>query len=237
MGKIFKHGSESVQLLVRSIYEVEKIISHLEKFSLCTEKKADFQLWKEAYNLILNKQHLTIDGLQKIVEIKASMNRGLSDELKAAFPHVIPMIRPLVKNKTIENPEWLAGFVTAEGCFFVRVRKSKTKTGFRVELVFQITQHSRDEQLMRNLIEYLKCVNIYKRTGDTFNFMVTRFEDIVEKIIPLFQKYRIEGVKSKDFEDWCKVAELMKEKKHLTEEGLEQIKKIKAKMNKGRKLN
>jgi hypothetical protein len=29
----------------------------------------------------------------------------------------------------------------------------------------------------------------------------------------------------------------MKEKKHLTEEGLEQIKKIKAKMNKGRKLN
>jgi len=46
-----------------------------------------------------------MDGLQKIVEIKASMNRGLSEGLKVAFPHVIPMIRPLVQNKTIENPE------------------------------------------------------------------------------------------------------------------------------------
>ena len=32
-----------------------------------------------------------------------------------------------------------------------------------------------------------------------------------------------------------KVAELMKEKKHLTGEGLEEIKKIKAGMNTGRK--
>ena len=33
--------------------------------------------------------------------------------------------------------------------------------------------------------------------------------------------------------DWCKVAELMKNKQHLTAEGLKQIKKIKAGMNRG----
>ena len=32
-----------------------------------------------------NKEHLTIKGLHKIVAIKASMNKGLSDELKVAF--------------------------------------------------------------------------------------------------------------------------------------------------------
>ena len=36
-------------------------------------------------------EHLTIEGLQKIVAIKASMNRGLSDKLKQAFPNIIPV--------------------------------------------------------------------------------------------------------------------------------------------------
>jgi hypothetical protein len=37
-----------------------------------------------------------------------------------------------------------------------------------------------------------------------------------------------------DYLDWCKIAELMKNKVHLSEEGLEQIRTIKAGMNKGR---
>ena len=32
-------------------------------------------------------------------------------------------------------------------------------------------------------------------------------------------------MKAQDFNDWCKVAEMMKEKQHLTEDGLEKIKK------------
>ena len=47
----------------------------------------------------------------------------------------------------------------------------------------------------------------------------------------MFKKYPIPGVKALDFKDFCRAAELMKEKKHLTPEGLEQIKKIKAGMN------
>jgi hypothetical protein len=45
-------------------------------------------------------------------------------------------------------------------------------------------------------------------------------------------------VKAKDFvrSDFCKVAELIRQKKHLTAEGLGQIRKIKAGMNRGRKL-
>jgi hypothetical protein len=37
-----------------------------------------------------------------------------------------------------------------------------------------------------------------------------------------------------DYLDFVKVIELMKEKEHLTEEGLNQIRKIKAGMNRGR---
>ena len=49
-----------------------------------------------------------------------------------------------------------------------------------------------------------------------------------------FVKYPMLGGKALDFANFCKVAELMKNKSHLTPEGLEEIRKIKAQMNKAR---
>ena len=88
---------------------------------------------------------------------------------------------------------------------------------------------------MRNLIEYLNCGIILKHGENTVVLTVRKFRDIVEKIIPLFQQHPIQGVKSEDFKDFCLVAEMMKENKHLTSEGIKQIKKIKTGMNIGRK--
>jgi len=40
----------------------------------------------------------------------------------------------------------MAGFVSAEGCFSIRITKSlTTKSGYQVQLRFQITQHSIDK--------------------------------------------------------------------------------------------
>lgn len=145
------------------------------------------------------------------------------------------MERPNVEDKKIREPNWLVGFTAAEGSFEVQITKSQTQsTGYQVQLVFDLTKHMRDEQLMRRLIEYLCCGNIYKKRESLY-FIVTKFADIENKIIPLFKKYPIEGIKLKDFQDFCKVAKLMKSKKHLTIDGLEQIRKIKAGMNTGRK--
>lgn len=69
---------------------------------------------------------------------------------------------------------------------------------------------------------------------DSLHFSVTKFKDIVEKIIPFFQKYPIQGVKALDFTDFVKVADLMKNKSHLNQEGIDKILRIKAGMNKGR---
>ena len=77
--------------------------------------------------------HLTYAGLRKIVAIRASMNQGLkrSPKLVAAFPNVVPVIRPKVKNhpEKLHDPNWLAGFATAEACFFVGITNSNTKVG------------------------------------------------------------------------------------------------------------
>jgi len=65
-------------------------------------------------------------------------------------------------------------------------------------------------------------------------YTVSIFSDIIEIIIPFFKEYPLQGVKNLDLNYFFIVAQLMKDKAHLTHEGLEQIKNIKAGMNKRR---
>lgn len=42
--------------------------------------------------MISQKKHLTTEGLQQIVNLKAALNKGLSDNLNLAFPNAILII-------------------------------------------------------------------------------------------------------------------------------------------------
>ena len=54
------------------------------------------------------------------------------------------------------------------------------------------------------------------------------------KLYPFFNDYPIQGIKSLDFADFKKVAEIIKNKDHLTETGLKQIVEIQVGMNQRR---
>jgi len=88
---------------------------------------------------------------------------------------------------------------------------------------------------MTNFITYFGCGRIEKDSRNSgLYYSVYKFSDNYEKIIPFFKKHNIIGVKSEDFADWCKVAELIKTKDHLTSSGLDKIREIKSGMNVGR---
>lgn len=237
LGSIKKNGESTFSYRIESSEQIYNVIlPYFNKYPLITQKLGDYLLFREVVELMNNKEHLTEGGLNKIVSIKASINRGLSDELKAAFPQCIPVMRPIMVNPKIPHPEWIAGFTSGEGCFKLAVKKSsRVAVGFQVLLVFQITQHARDEKLMESLISYFGCGAIEKDPrGPWLNFSVYNFTDNNEKILPFFHQHAIIGAKSEDFQDWCKVAKLMQTKIHLTKEGLDQIISIKSGMNKGR---
>lgn len=232
-GEIHTKTSDSLSYSVKSMADLAVIIGHFEKYPLITQKWADYEIWKQAFILIKNKEHLTMDGLNKIVALKAAMNWGISDLIKTSFPALVPVQKPLVKNKVVQDPNWLTGFASGEGCFFVEIYKSKaSKLGMAIKLVFKLTQHSRDEELMLSLKSYFECGYISK-FREACDYKVTKLSDIQEKIIPFFINHPVLGVKSQDFNDFCLVSELLKEKK-LTPEKLEQIQKIKAGMNRKR---
>jgi len=232
VGSIYDQKGEVVRYHVTSEKDLEIIINHFDKYPLISQKLTDFLLFKQCFELKKSGEHLTLDGLTKIVEIKALMNWGLSTKLQEDFNVSLNIERPLVINPQIPNPQWVAGFTSGEGNFAVQIYKAKTILGEAVKLFFVITQHVRDQQLMINLMNYLGCGKVTGRIDkNAVDLKVTKFSDINEKILPFFEEYPILGVKSKDFKDSLKIAELIKNKEHLTAEGLDQIRLIHSNMN------
>jgi LAGLIDADG endonuclease len=79
-----------------------KIVPHFDKYQLITQKRADYLLWKQAVIMVSRKQHLTPQGLQEIVNLRANCN--LSEVLQNAFPNTIPVERPVIENIIVPNP-------------------------------------------------------------------------------------------------------------------------------------
>ena len=50
--------------------------------------------------LVTNKEHLTEQGLQKLIHLKSALNKGLSETLKLAFPAVLVLVRPVYTGPT-----------------------------------------------------------------------------------------------------------------------------------------
>jgi hypothetical protein len=96
IGKIYTRDT-SIDYVVRSLDEITKIIiPHFDKYPLITRKYSDFIIFKNIVELMNKGEHLNKDGLIKIVNLKASLNKGLSNELKINFPNTIKVERPKV---------------------------------------------------------------------------------------------------------------------------------------------
>lgn len=106
VGEIYINYSENIiRLKVSSIKDLtEVIIPHFEEYPLISQKLADFLLFKRVVEILKRKEHLIPGGMQEIINIRASLNTGLSDELKTAFPNTAPAPRSMIEFSGIPNP-------------------------------------------------------------------------------------------------------------------------------------
>lgn len=134
---------------------------------------------------------------------------------------------------------YIAGFVDGEGCFCISLSKHKTtKTGFDPRLNFEIELRGDDREILEAIASYLKCGRVYDLNYDRYGWAphaklkVSGMKDIFEKIIPFFRKYPLLGKKRYSFELFCQAGEIFKNKRHLTQKGIEELIKIRKMMNK-----
>ena len=109
---------------------------------------------------------MTEKGLLEILSLKSSLNLGLSETLKQAFPNIIKIKRPVYKFTDIPNPFWVAGFISGDGSFNIsirsRLRKNQVKkpglVSEAVTLNLEICLHVRDEEVIKGLFYYFKSL-------------------------------------------------------------------------------
>lgn len=234
----FNTGSITVRIRKgrpTAIYSVQSlnslnniIIPHFKKYPLITQKRADFELFCKIVLLMNNKEHLTDQGIKKIISIKASINKGLSGKLSSLFPNIVPDKRPII-NEDIKDKNWLVGFVDAEGCFYVKILHNNN-----ISLSFSISQHSRDINLLEKIKNFFNCgvIEQVKTRPNQSTFVVYKFEDNLNKIINFFLNNKLKSSKILNFNKFSKIAELKQNNLHKTKEGFLLIKKLKLEMNK-----
>ena len=222
-----------IQYRVIALEDCVKIRDHFLKYPLLTYKLVHFQLWCQVIDLRLKNEHLTLEGLNRIVALKEHSPLGISDTLKLNFPNYIPQSKP-VFNLNIQNMNihWIAGFINADGSFKVHVRKSeKSILGFSAAPFIQITQHSNSLVTLQAIQSFLGLGTISKfKNVPAYNFTITNLKD-ANLFLEQFKTAKLWGAKALDYNDFLKNIDLINKGLHLTKEGLEKINKINANVN------
>ena len=132
------------------------------------------------------------------------------------------------------SAEWITGFVDGEGCFHVGINAHpEMSAGFQVLPEFTIVQHERDVQLLHAIKGYFGCGVVRKNHGDRMAFRVRSKVHLMERIVPFFTQHPLKTKKHLDFLKFRRVLLKMEAGDHLTAEGVEEIRRIAAQMNRG----
>lgn len=89
------------------------------------------------------------------------------------FPKIIPYLRPQTITPKLDtiNPYWVSGFVDGDGCFYISLTNNLTGVG----LVFKITQHIRDTDLLKEFVNFFNCGRYSLSSPEAGDFIVTKF--------------------------------------------------------------
>lgn len=139
---------------------------------------------------------------------------------------------------------WVIGFVDGEGCFSIGfVRQSNRgsrkgyKTGYQVSHDFAVVQGAKSVHCLEEIQKFFGVGHIYiNRRHDNhkehlFRYVVTRREDLLQVIIPFFEKHALRSAKQNDFEKFASCVRLLDRGYHLTKDGIVEIARIVATMN------
>jgi len=241
IGSITVHGQKASFRVSKLDDIINVIIPHFIKYPLQSAKLIDFLLWQKCVMLIKMKEHLTEDGLHKILSLKSALNLGIPETIKAAFPNITTMVRPIYTGaSTPLNPYWVSGFIDGDGSFTVSIDSTTNYVNVRLMVGLNI----REDVLIQKLLEFFGGVGIINlSTGQWAVFYtVGNIKDLIGLIVPhfdtdpplLWKRWggQLEGNKFSNYLIWREILFLVNSKAHLTQEGSNQVKELRSKLNK-----
>ena len=130
--------------------------------------------------------------------------------------------------------QWIVGFVDGEGCFHVGINPHEEMTsGYQVLPEFVVVQHERDVQVLHALKAHFGCGVVRSNHGERMCYRVRGIRNLTERIIPFFERHPLKTRKNVEFRKFRRILRLMSDDRHLASDGVEEIRKIASRMNRG----
>ena len=120
---------------------------------------------------------------------------------------------------------YLSGFADGEGSFCVYFSpRSRMTLGWEVRPSFSVGQNISRPEVLNLFLQYFKCGSLRPNKGDnTVKFEIRSLSNLLEVVIPHFRKYPLLSSKSKDFEKFVIICNLLSQNSHLTRDGFIRI--------------
>lgn len=102
---------------------------------------------------------------------------------------------------TSNSPEflqWFVGFTDAVGCFLINTKKAQ-----EAYFTFKINLPINDIAVLYKIQNKLQ-IGVVFHNGKTCTFRVSSFQDILDKLLPIFDNYKLLTHKQLDYRDWKK---------------------------------
>ena len=123
------------------------------------------------------------------------------------------------------NPWYVSGLVDGEGCFHVSFSlRKKLRIGIETRPSFSISLNCRDLMLLQGVHQFFGCGAIrYSESDRTYKYESRSIADLVQRIIPHFEKYALHGSKQNDFVRFADICCSVHASQHLNRERLRGI--------------
>ena len=120
------------------------------------------------------------------------------------------------------NPYWISGFIDGKGCFYIRFSKNKyNKTGWSIQACFHIGLHVKDKDLLKQIKSFFgNTGNIYTSNNNFVIHQVRNLYEIIQVILPHFDKYHLITKTWADFLLFKNIIELMNKGEHLNKDDI-----------------
>lgn len=150
-----------------------------------------------------------------------------------------------LKKGLIYNDSWLAGFVDADGGFYIghtklenNAKKSKISCRLRIEqrMVEPISKQSYSD-VLTEIANFFNCKLLVKKqasTGNEYYTLAATSRISLQILLDYFERFPLYSSKYLDYKNWAEAARLILANQHYTEEGIVKIDSLKSSMNNSR---
>ena len=168
---------------------IQYVIPIFDKYPLLTSKYYNYNLFKEAANIISNKTLGTAEKDAQLIELKGRMKP--EDYISPAWSIIDYKVLNLTDAEAVICKNWVTGFTETEGRFYLVVN----------EKVHAFEVAEKRDLIVCQALGYIFRANVI--TKKTYNTVVTTKTSSIFHIVQYFHR-TIKGIKTLEYRIWAR---------------------------------